>query len=87
MDTIHEVKETTLAVEKKPLVLVLPSLGSMFKQIGTKSKKSLKNIPLAISKTTLGKAYHFKDCFHKDLVSSFTVNCEMSAFTVNVCKT
>ena len=29
MDNIHVVKETTLTVEKKPLVLVLPYLGSI----------------------------------------------------------
>ena len=44
MDNIHVVKETTLTVEKKPLVLVLPYLGSIYLQIKTKSKKSLKNI-------------------------------------------
>ena len=43
MDNIHVVKETTLTVEKKPLVLVLPYLGSISLQTRTKLKKSLKN--------------------------------------------
>ena len=38
MDNIHVVKETTLAVEKKPLVLVFPFLGSISIQIGTKDQ-------------------------------------------------
>ena len=44
MDNIHVVKKTTLTVEKKPLVLVLPYLGSISLQTRTKLKKSLKNI-------------------------------------------
>ena len=44
MDNIHVVKETTLTVEKKPLVLVLLYLGSISLQTTTKLKKSLKNI-------------------------------------------
>ena len=44
MDNIHVVKETTLTVKKKSLVLVLPYLGSIFLQTRTKLKKSLKNI-------------------------------------------
>ena len=44
MDNIHVVKETTLPVEKKPLVVVLPYLGSISLQSTTKLKKSLKNI-------------------------------------------
>ena len=44
MDNIHVVKETTLTVEKKPLVLVLPYLRSISLQTGTRLKKSLKNI-------------------------------------------
>ena len=44
MDNIRVVKETTLTVEKKPLVLVLPYLGSILLQTRTKLKKSLKNI-------------------------------------------
>ena len=67
MDDIHVVKETTLTVGKKPLVLVLPYLGSI-------SKKSLKNIlncfKLQIvfkNKTRLGDNFHFKDQIPKDL--------------------
>ena len=44
MDNIHVVKDTTLTVEKKALVLVLPYLGSISLQTSTKLKKSLKNI-------------------------------------------
>ena len=44
LDNIHIVKETTLTVEKKSLVLVLPYLGSISLQTRTKLKKSLKNI-------------------------------------------
>ena len=44
MDNIHVVTETTLTVEKKPLVLVLLYLGSISLQTTTKLKKSLKNI-------------------------------------------
>ena len=42
MDNIHV--ETTLIVEKKPLVLVFPYLGSVSLQTRTKFKKLLKNI-------------------------------------------
>ena len=76
MDNIHVVKETTLTVEKKPLVLFLPYLGSIFLQTRTKLKKSLKNIlnccKLQIvfkNKTRLGKNLHFKDQISKDLTS------------------
>ena len=44
MDNIHEVKDTSLTVEKKPFVLVLPYLGSTPLQTRNKLKKSLKNI-------------------------------------------
>ena len=76
MDNIHVVKETTLTVEKKPLVLVLPYLGSLSLQTRTKLKKSLKNIlnccKLQIvlkNKTRLGNNFHFKDQIPKDLTS------------------
>ena len=48
MKNIHVVKETSLTVEKKPLVLVPPYLGSISLQTTTKSKKSLKNIPIIV---------------------------------------
>ena len=44
MDNVHVVKETTLTVEKKPLVLVLPYLGSISLEFRTKLKKLLKSI-------------------------------------------
>ena len=76
MDNLHVVKETTLTVEKKPLVLVLPYFGSLSLQNRTKLKKSLKNIlnccKLQIvfeNKTRLGKNVHFKDQIPKDLTS------------------
>ena len=74
MDNIHVVKETTLSVEKKPLVLVLPYLGSISLKTRTKLKKSLKNIlnccKLQIvfkNKTRLDNNFHFKDQIPKDL--------------------
>ena len=42
MGSIKVVKETTLTVEKEPLVLVLPYRGLILLQIITKFKKSLK---------------------------------------------
>ena len=73
---IHVVKETTLAVEKKPLVLILPKLGSISLQTRTKLKKSLKNIlnccKLQIvfkNKTRLENNFNFKDRIPKDLIS------------------
>ena len=42
MDNILVVKETNLTVKKKPLVLVLPYLGSI--SLPTRTKKSLKNL-------------------------------------------
>ena len=76
MDNIHVVKKTTLTVEKKPLVLVLPCLGSISVQTRNKLMKSLKNIlnccKLQIvfkNKTKLGNNFHFKDRIPKDLTS------------------
>ena len=76
MDNIYVEKETTLTVEKKPLVLVLPYLGSISLQTRNKLKKSLKNIlnccKLQIvfkNKTRLGKNFHLKDQIPKDLTS------------------
>ena len=74
MDNIHVVKETTLTVEKKPLVQVLPYLGLISLQTRNKLKKSLKDIlsscKLQIvfkNKTRLGNNLHFKDYIPKDL--------------------
>ena len=68
MNNIHVVKETALTVEKKPLVLVLLYLDSIYLQTRTKLKKSLKNIfncQLQIvfenNKTRLVNNFHFKD--------------------------
>ena len=76
MDNIHVVKETTLTVEKKPLVLVLPYLGSISLQTRTKLKKSLKNILnccklLIVFKndTRSGNNFHFKNQIPKGLTS------------------
>ena len=43
MDKIHVLKETTVIVEKKPLVLLLLYLGSISLQTRIKWKKSLKH--------------------------------------------
>ena len=74
MDHIHVVKETTLTVEKKSLVLVHSYLGSISLQTRTKLKKSLKNILNCcklqiVFKTRLGNNFHFKDQIPKDLTS------------------
>ena len=76
MGNIHVVKETTLTVGKKHLVLVLPYFGSISLQFRTKLNKSLKNIlnccELQIGlnkKTRLGSNFHFKDQIPKDLAS------------------
>ena len=44
MDNINVIKETTLTIERKPLVLVLTYRGSISLQTRTNLKKSLKNI-------------------------------------------
>ena len=76
MDNINVVKETTVTVQNKSLVLVLPYLRSMFLQTKTKLKKSLKNIlncwKLQIvfkNKTKFSNNFHFKDQIPKDLTS------------------
>ena len=95
MDNIHVVKETTLTVEKKPLVLVLPYLGSISLQTRTKLKKSLKNIlnccKLQIvfkNKIRLGNNFHSKIGFPMILLLvmfiNFNVDSGMSPIMVNV---
>ena len=76
MDNRHLVKETTRTIEKKPLVLALPCLGSISLPTRTKLKKSLKNILnccklqlLFKNKTRLGNNFHFRDRIPKDLTS------------------
>ena len=49
LDNIHIVKETTLTVEKKSLVLVLPYLGSISLQTRAKLKKSLKTFLILVN--------------------------------------
>ena len=41
MDNIHLIKETTLTIKRKPLVLVLTYLGSISLQTRIRLKKSL----------------------------------------------
>ena len=76
MNNIYVLKETTLTVEKKLLVLVLPYLGSISLQTRSKLKKSLKNILncwkvqiVFKNKTRLGNNFHFKDRIANDLTS------------------
>ena len=75
MDNIHVVKETTLTVGKKPLVLVLLYLGSVSLQTRTKLKKSLKNIlnycklHIVFKNKTRLDNFYFKDQIPKDLLS------------------
>ena len=68
------VKETTLTVEKKPILLAFPHIGSTSLQSRIKLKKSLKNVLsccklqiLFKNKTRLGNTFHFKDRFLKDV--------------------
>ena len=76
MDNIHVVKETTLSVEKKPLVLFLLYLGSVSLQTRTKLKKSFKIIlnccnlqRVFRNKIRLGNKFHFQDGTPEDLTS------------------
>ena len=91
---IHVAKETTLTVEKKALVLVLPFLRSIPLQTSTKLKKSLKNVLICCkllivftNKIRLGNNFHFKDQNSKDLspgvVHKFSVDSEMSPIMEN----
>ena len=88
MDNIYAVKEATLTVEKKPLVLVLPYLGSISLQTRTKLEKSLKNIlncckfQIVFQNTTrLGNNFHFKDRIRRDL--TFGVACKFQCGLCN----
>ena len=97
MDNKHAVKETTVTVEKNPLVLVPSYLDSISLQTRTKLKKSLINIlnccELKIvfnTKTRLGNNFHFKDQVLKVeflfLVPfiNFSVDSTMSPVMMNV---
>ena len=75
MDTSF--KETTLTVEKKPLLVVRLYIGSISLQTRTKLTKSLKKIlnccKLQImfkNKTRFGSNFYFKDGISEDDVSS-----------------
>ena len=95
MDNIHVVKETTLRVEKKLLVLVFPYLGSISLQTRTKLKKSLKNIlnccKLQLvfkNKTRLGNNFISRIVFPNILLlvsfTNFSVDSAMSPTMLNV---
>ena len=97
MDNKHAVKETTVTVEKNPLVLVPSYLDSISLQTRTKLKKSLINIlnccELKIvfnTKNRLGNNFHFKDQVLKVeflfLVPfiNFSVDSTMSPVMMNV---
>ena len=87
LDDIHVVKETTLTVEKKPLLLVLLYLGSISLQTRTKLEKSLKNILkccklkiLFKSKTRLGNNFHFELQIANDLTSGVVYKFQCGLF-------
>ena len=73
MDNIHVVKEITLTVEKKSLVLAPPYLGSISLQTRNKLKKPLRNIlnccklQIAFKNKTRSGNFFFKDQTPKDL--------------------
>ena len=90
MDNKHLVKETTVTVEKNPLVFVPSYLDSISLQTRTKLKKSLINIlnccELKIvfnSKTRLGNNFHLKDQILVPFIN-FSVDSAMSPVMVNV---
>ena len=97
MGNIHVVKETTLTVEKKPLVLALPYLVSISIETKTKLKQSLKSILncrklqiLFNNKTRLDNNFHFKNRIPKDLIWEYdfpkilSQRSAMSTIMVNV---
>ena len=92
MDNLHVVKETTLTVEKKPLVLVLPYFGSMSLQNRTKLKKSLKSIlnccKLQIMFENKTKTFISRIRFPKILILvlfiNFSVDSAMCSIMMNV---
>ena len=76
------VKETTLTVEKKPLVLFLLYSGLISLQTRTKLKKSLKNILnrckvqiVFKNKSRLGNNFNFKDRILNYLTSGAVYKC------------
>ena len=81
MDNILVVKETTLTIEKKPLVLVVPYLPSISLEARTKLKKSLKSIfkyckvqILFKNRTILGNNFYFKNRIPNNLTSGVAYN-------------
>ena len=99
MDNIHVVKETTLTVEKKPLILVFPYLSSISLQTRTKKKKSLKKslknilncckLQLVLkNKTRLGNNFISRIGFPNILLlvsfTTFSVDSAMSPTMLNV---
>ena len=77
VDDIHVVKEATLTVEKKILVLFLPYVGSISLQTRAKLKKSLKKFlnccklqAVFNNKTRLGSSFYFMYQIHKNRISS-----------------
>ena len=80
MDNTDVVKETTLTVDQKPFILVLPYLGSVSLQTRHQLKKSLKTSLIVAKckqcyKTRLGNNFHFKDQIPKDLTSGVICKC------------
>ena len=73
MDNIHVVKESTLTVGKKPLVLVLPYFNSISLQTRTKLNNSLKSVlncckVQIVNKIRFLNNFHFKNQIPKHLV-------------------
>ena len=76
LDNKYKIQEKVITVSKETLLLVLPYLGPLSLQTRTKLRKSLKGIlnccKLQIvfkSQNKLAKAFHFKDCIPKELIS------------------
>ena len=97
MDNKHVIKETTVKVEKIPLVLVPSYLDSISIQTTTKLKTSFINIlnccdlkTVFNSKTRLGNNSHFKDQIFKVKFLlpvpfiNFSIDSAMSPVMVNV---
>ena len=92
MDNILVVKKTTLTIEKKPLVLVLPYLPSISLEAGNKLKKSLKSIfkyckvqIVFKNKTIIGNNFHFKNRIPNNLTSGVAGLCNESYYVSVEC--
>ena len=91
MDNTYVVK-TTLIVEKKPFVLVLPYLALISSQTTTRLKKSLKNIlncckMQTVLRNRLDCNFHFEDRNLLVLFLSFRVHSATTLIMVNVLDT